>query len=282
MKGFMDLVWEAVCRGEFLFMGCSPAGRRWIGPPGGGNVLALAPHPDDPDAVAVTLKMFHYAGCRIRYAVAGRAHGGVTDKYAEDKARQRGDSPTDLQEYKAALRRREQTESAELAGIVDGEVVFSQAAAEDESGDMLHCLANARILRRLLREQDPDIVLMPFGADTNDGHVALFQLFSELAAPLAAERERPLLALYSRDPKTTAIEQQLVVPFDEDAASWKASLLRCHRSQQQRGLELRGYGLDERILKLNSAIQAELRSTLIEPWKDEFLYAESFQVELFG
>jgi LmbE family N-acetylglucosaminyl deacetylase len=282
MKNYIDLVWDAVCRGEFLFMGARAGGRRWIEPPSGGNVLALAPHPDDPDAVAVTLKLFHTAGCRVRYAVTGRAHGGVTDSYACEAAKTRGDSPTDLKACKTSLRRREQTASAQMAGIVDGEVVFVDPSAEDDSGDMLHSLANARLIRRLLREQDPDIVLMPHGADTNSGHVALYHLFGELAAPLAVERERPLLALFARDPKTTAIEQQLVVPFNEEAARWKASLLRCHDSQQQRGIEVRGYGLDERILKLNRATQAELRSKVIEPWKEDCLYAESFQVELFG
>ncbi len=282
MKRFIDLLWEVVCRGEIAFMGSQPAGRRWVAPPSRGNVLALAPHPDDPDAVAVSLRLFHSAGCRIRYAVTGRAHGGVTDKYAHDVARKLDDFPKDLQDYKSAIRRREQVASAEMAGIVDGDVVFVEAAAEDESGDMLHSLANARLVRRLLREQDPDIVLMPFGSDTNTGHVALFKLLGDVAQPFAVERRRPLLALFSRDPKTTSIEQQLVVPFDGDAARWKASLLRCHDSQMQRGIEVRGHGLDERILKLNRSIQTELQSSVIEPWRDECLYAESFQLELFG
>ncbi len=282
MKSFIDLLWEAVCRGEFLFMGPDAGGRRWIEPPAAGNVLALAPHPDDPDAVAVTLRLFHNAGCRVRYVVTGRAHGGVTDSFARQAAKELDDSSGDMRAIKTSLRRREQAASAKLAGIVDGYVLFVEPAAEDESGDMLHSLANARLLRRLLSEQDPDIVLMPHGADTNAGHVALYKLFAELAAPLAVERRRPLLALYARDPKTTSIEQQLVVPFDEWEARWKASLLRCHHSQQQRGMEVRGYGLDERILKLNRVIQTELSTTVVEPWKDECPYAESFQVELFG
>lgn len=282
METFIEILWEAVCRGEILFLGEKAAGRRWIEPPVGGTVLALAPHPDDPDAVAVTLRVFARAGCRVSYAVTGGATGGVTDQYARGWAKAAGKSSKDLETCKLELRRAEQLASAEKSGIVDGEVVFLEGGTEDDFGDLTETPGNASLLGELLKNEAPDIVALPHGEDTNVGHAALYNLFRALASKLAAGRNRPLLALYIHDPKTTAINEQLVVPFDGEAARWKASLLRCHDSQQQRNIEQRGYGLDERILKLNRKIQTDLQNRVLEPWKDECLYAESFQIELFG
>jgi hypothetical protein len=39
--------------------------------------------------------------------------------------------------------------------------------------------------------------------------------------------------------------------FGDADARWKAEMLRCHRSQQQRNLNSRGHGFDERILRVN-------------------------------
>lgn len=282
MEDFIGIVWEAVCRGELLFMGNNVSGRRWIEPPSGGTVLALAPHPDDPDAVAVTLRVFHAAGCRIRYAVTGSAHGGVTDEYARAKAGGKGIKPKKLKDRKVALRREEQAASATAARIVDGEVVFLDSGAEDDLGDLSECPDNTTLVRGLLVDENPDIVLLPYGEDTNAGHVALFNMFREAAPLVAVERGRRMMALYVHDPKTTSIDENLVVPFDGEGARWKAGLLRCHDSQQQRNIQQRGYGLDERILKLNRRIQKDFQSRVLEPWPEECIYAESFQIELFG
>ena len=282
VQDFIALAWEAACRGEFLFLGESASGRRWIEPPKGGRLLALAPHPDDPDAVAVTLRVFANAGCRIRYVVTGGANGGVTDDYARKKAVELGKKPRNLAAWKAELRRAEQIASARQAGFVDGEVVFLENKGEDELGDIIQCPENAALIRRLLRDEDPDFVVMPYGNDSNQGHRSVFSLFRETAPSVVLERGRPMLALYNRDPKTTSINEQLVVPFDGDDARWKASIISLNDSQQQRNIESRGYGLDERILRVNRAIQTELQNKVIEQWKDECLYAESFQLELFA
>ena len=279
---FIDQVWRAACRGEIAFMGEQPSGRRWIEPPCNGKLLVLSPHPDDPDAVAVSLREFDDAGCRIRYAITGGAHGGMTDEYARVQARKAGVKPGRLEKWKAELRQREQIASARESGIVDGDVVFLKNVEEDELGDMREVPENARLVARLLKDEDPDMVMMPYGNDSNTGHRSVFNVFREVAPGVVVERGRPILALYNRDPKTISINEQLVVPFDGEAARWKASLLSLHDSQQQRNLEVRGYGLDERILRLNREIQTELQSMVIEPWKDECLYAESFQLELFG
>jgi hypothetical protein len=62
--------------------------------------------------------------------------------------------------------------------------------------------------------------------------------------------------------------------FREDEAAWKRKLLRFHRSQQQRNLNKRGYGMDERILRMDQN-SAELYSV-------DALYAEIFELEFFG
>ena len=84
------------------------------------------------------------------------------------------------------------------------------------------------------------------------------------------------------DPKTIRIQHHLVVPFDAGAARWKAGLLREHKSQHERNLESRGIGFDERILRTNREIQRQLQEKVIEPWRDECIYAEAFQIELFA
>ena len=63
------------------------------------------------------------------------------------------------------------------------------------------------------------------------------------------------------------------MPYDEAAARWKAALLRCHDSQQQRNLNTRGRGFDERILDHERA--GATRLGCAEP------YAEIFEVEHF-
>ena len=70
----------------------------------------------------------------------------------------------------------------------------------------------------------------------------------------AAETDFTFLALLNRDPKTRHMQSDLYAFFDEKEAQWKAELLRCHCSQQQRNLNTRGYGFDERILRVNREV----------------------------
>jgi hypothetical protein len=80
----------------------------------------------------------------------------------------------------------------------------------------------------------------------------------------------PVLALLIRDPKTVAMRLDVVTAFDETEANWKARLLRYHQSQQQRNLRSRGYGFDERILRVNREIAKEVGLAN--------LFAEGFEV----
>ena len=90
----------------------------------------------------------------------------------------------------------------------------------------------------------------------------------------AAAPVPPSTAFLNRDPKTIAMRYDLVTPYGEDLATWKARLLRFHRTQQLRNLRRRGRGFDERILAMDwdSAVACGVP----EP------YAEVFEVEMIG
>jgi LmbE family N-acetylglucosaminyl deacetylase len=281
LLSFQEIVSDTALRGEILFLGINEKERRWIDPPSRGTVLALAPHQDDPDAVAVTLRLFAQAGCRVRYLIVCSSHGGVTDSFAMKHAETNNDLPVkNLTRYKFRIRLQEQIESAELAGFVKDPVEFL-TVREDQGGNLIESAENAKSIEQALAACKPDIVIMPYGEDTNVGHALVYRYFHMCAPGLALARGKPILALYNRDPKTVRISEQLVVPFGGEAARWKASLLQTHRSQQERNLEQRGYGLDERILRTNREIQQEVQQRVLERWKDECPYAEAFQVELF-
>ena len=72
------------------------------------------------------------------------------------------------------------------------------------------------------------------------------------------ESDFPFLALLNRDPKTLQMRPDLYTFFGEENARWKAELLRCHQSQHQRNLNTRGYGFDERVLRVNRKAAAEV------------------------
>lgn len=113
----------------------------------------------------------------------------------------------------------------------------------------------------------PDVVVLPHGNDSNADHRRTFRMFDRWARE---QKEAPL-ALLVRDPKTIGMQLDLVTLFGEEEAEWKAELLRCHASQQERGLRTRGYGLDERILRVNREIAAELGGVA--------KFAEGFEVK---
>jgi len=265
-----------------VFMGPEREVDRWIEPPPAGKILMLAPHPDDGEAVGVTLKIFAEAGCEVFYIIACLSPGGVTDGFALAHAEREGlkVAPADLPQYKKTLRRAEQLESARLAGFPGREPEFL-ALEEGSEGRLVESRANAEAMARVLAEVAPDVSLMPIGEDTNIEHVQVYRWLSRAAAELAASRGKPILGLYNRDPKTLHINEQLIVPFDEQLAGWKAKLLATHRSQQERNLAQRGHGLDQRILRVNRPAWERVKKSLPPEIIPLYTYAEVFQVEIF-
>jgi LmbE family N-acetylglucosaminyl deacetylase len=228
--------------------------------PNRGKVLALSPHPDDPESAAVTLRLLGRSGCQIRYAIATLSPRGVAASYA----------PGSSEREKAELRRREQLRAAKEAGLGRDEVVFldldDELSAEVDSAVKSH-----------LDDLLPDIVILPTGEDENHTHRWLWELFRAHAPDLAARKGSPLLGMYNEDPKTIRLRSDLFVCFSAEAAEWKKSLLRIHDSQQARNLQSRGVGFDERILSVNRA--AAERLTVDTHMDAE--YAEAFELELF-
>jgi LmbE family N-acetylglucosaminyl deacetylase len=222
--------------------------------PPASRLLVLAPHPDDFDAIAVTLRHFYRLGYPIEAAVF-RTGSGVENRYR----------PGLSLAGKAALREAEQRASLRFFGLPDERLTFLTPIADPDDQPEV-CPENQRLVERLLRDRAPAGVFLPHGCDTNGGHRAVATLLERAAAAVA----RPITALLNRDAKTVSMRMDLYMPFDEVTAAWKAELLRFHDSQQQRNLLTRGHGFDEHVLAVNRRIARDLGL--------EADYAEAFEV----
>jgi LmbE family N-acetylglucosaminyl deacetylase len=216
------------------------------------KVLVLAPHPDDFDAIAVTLKIFRNNGNHIELAVISGAASGVEDSFCENHQGL----------TKAEIRELEQLDSCKFFGLSESQVSFLRLT-EDETGAPMESEDNLEIMKNYIHKIKPDIVFMPHWNDTNAGHQRTYSMFKKIA-------ENVIIYL-NRDPKTIEIRQDIYTLFDEEDAKWKAELLRCHTSQHQRNLNTRGYGFDERVLQVNRQIAKE--SGYAAP------YAEVFEID---
>ena len=222
-----------------------------------GRCLMLAPHPDDFDVVAVTLKRFSEAGAELFLEVLTSGASGVEDAYAKGWSR------------KTLAREAEQIASCRLFGLHESRIRFHRFA-EDDLGHMEDGPVNEARIRTILDRVAPDTVILPHGNDSNADHRRTFRMFENWAK----KRECAILALLVRDPKTLGMNLDLATPFGHEEAAWKAEMLRCHVSQQERNLKSRGYGIDERIIRVNREIASE------SGIDDE--YAEGFEVREFG
>jgi len=219
-----------------LFRGPRPLRLQHLQIPPTLRVAVLAPHPDDFDAIAVTLRHFRDNGNRIAVAVATGGASGVEDVFpgAVDDA------------AKIRLREAEQRASCRLFGLPEERLHFLRLV-EGADGHPLDTADNFACVRAWLVAQQPDLVFLPHGNDTNDGHRRLYAFFRQ-----SAEVEKlTLVACLNRDPKTIAMRDDLVTAFGAEEAAWKGALLRCHQTQHQRNLHTRGHGFDDRILNVN-------------------------------
>jgi LmbE family N-acetylglucosaminyl deacetylase len=221
------------------------------------RLLVLAPHPDDFDAIGVTLRYFRDLGNEVRLTVISPSWSGVEDSFC----------PNPSPEEKAALREEEQLQSCALFGIPARHVVFLRLP-EDRNGDPVDDDANFSMLSGHLSEIRPQVVFCPHGNDPNPGHFRTFRMLWRHVG-LAGF---PGLVLLNRDPKTVSMQAHLLKYFGGEEARWKGSLLRCHASQQQRNLHVRGYGFDERIHRVNRQIASE--------FPGNGPYAEVFEVKI--
>lgn len=220
------------------------------------QVLVLAPHPDDFDAIGVTMKRLHDQGNRIFVAVISSGHSGVEDRFC---------SPPNPRE-KTRVREAEQRASCQFFNLPPSHLTFLRLD-EDEASHPLDTPTNVDTVRAHFRHIDPDLVFLPHGNDTNVTHQLTYAFFRRLAP----ETTRPLTAFLIRDPKTIEMQTDVVAWFGEDEANWKGQLLRYHRSQHERNLNTRQHGFDERILQVNRQIAASAPV--------DAMYAEAFELE---
>ena len=219
-----------------LFRGPRPLRLAQLNIAPGLRVAVLAPHPDDFDAIAVTLRHFRDNGNPISLAVATGGASGVEDGFrgaADDIA-------------KARLREAEQRASCRLFRLPDECLTFLRLV-EGGDGHPTDTPENCACVRAWLVAQQPDLVFLPHGNDTNAGHRRVYAFLRR-----SAEAEKlTLVACLNRDPKTIAMRDDLITEFGAEGAAWKGGLLRCHLSQHERNLHTRGHGFDARILNGN-------------------------------
>lgn len=278
MSAFLSAIASLRAEGEAVgFIGPAPAGGIALPLPRGATVLALSPHPDDPEAICVTLRRLMTAGNQVYFGIVCSGFDGVEDDYV----RQRSPEAADVRCAKIAIRREEQVVAAEAFGLPDGHLTFLELE-EGRVGQLQDTRENGARIAAYLGEIQPDIVLLPCGEDTNAGHVLTYRFFCETAPQVAQERGRPLVALYNEDPKTIQIAPRIYTLFDRETAYWKRGLLRFHDSQQQRNLSVRGHGFDDRILENNRAAFESLAETMPSVRHAQTEFAERFEVEVFG
>lgn len=212
--------------------------------PRNGRLAVLAPHPDDFDAIAVTLARFARLGWRVHVAVLTTGASGVEDGY-------RGATAAAV---KAALREAEQRASCAAFGLPAADLRFLRLD-EDERGHQLEDDTNRARMSAFLADVRPCCVFMPHGEDSNTAHRRTWSMFEEV---VRRDRLEGWVWL-NRDAKTLAMREDVYTPFDAVEAAWKAGLLRLHDSQQSRNLRSRGQGFDERVLAVNRTTAAVAR-----------------------
>lgn len=232
--------------------GTGPQSLRDLAFPRALEVLVLAPHPDDFDAIALALRHLHGLGHGLHVAVLTTGASGVDDGFegaADDAA-------------KAALREAEQRASCALFGLAPQRLQFLRLWGPGSPPE-----ADRQRLKAWMAARPADLLFMPHGNDSNRTH----RRTHETVCALATELGLDAWACLNQDAKTVQLRVDLYFAFGEEDAAWKARLLRCHRSQQERNLRSRGSGFDERVLQVNR--QAAQALGLAAP------YAEAFELQ---
>jgi LmbE family N-acetylglucosaminyl deacetylase len=252
--------------GALLVAGAAPRSLREIVFPRPLQILVLAPHPDDFDAIAVSLRHLHEHGHVLHVAVLTTGASGVEDGFGgahDDSA-------------KAALRESEQRASCALFGLPAQRLEFLQlwgsapGADADGAGGGEANDGDLDRLRAWIAARPADLVFMPHGSDSNRTH----RRTCESVCAIAARQGLDAWACLNRDAKTQQMRVDLYCEFDQAQADWKAQLLRLHASQHERNLRTRAAGFDERVLQVNRHAAQAL--ALAQP------YAETFEVMRLG
>jgi LmbE family N-acetylglucosaminyl deacetylase len=222
------------------------------------RLLVVGPHPDDFDSIGVTLRSLSEEGNPLHVAVI-RTGSGVEDNYR----------PSLTLAEKTEVRDREQRDSARFFGLSEPMLTF-MSLEKDTQDQLKESAANVHTLTEIIADKAPDIIFLPHGHDTNNGH----RVTCAIVRQVVARQGRPVALFLNRDAKTIEMRTDLYMPFGEEMARWKAEMLRFHDTQQQRNLATRGHGFDERVLMLNAQIARDL--------KIDAPYAEAFELEFYN
>lgn len=235
-----------------LAPGPQPLSLRELALPGPLAVAVLAPHPDDFDAIGLTLRHLQRQGHQLHVAVLTSGASGVDEGFggAADTA------------AKARLREAEQRASCAFFGLPPERLRFLGLWA-DGSDDLAP-------LKAWLAAHPAELLFLPHGNDSNRTHRRTY----EAVRAIAAELELQAWACLNQDAKTEQMRVDLYFDFDAREAEWKAQLLRLHASQQERNLRTRGKGFDERVLAVNRQAADALNTA--RP------YAEVFELMRLG
>ena len=240
---------------DWFAIGERPRSLRDLACPRPLTILVLGPHPDDFDAIALSLHHLHGQGHALHLAVLTSGASGVDDGFegaCDDSA-------------KAALREEEQRASCEFFGLASQRLHFLRLwEHEPDAGEDLERL------QAWIAARPADVVFMPHGNDSNRTHRRTFEAVREAATRIGLDA----WACLNQDAKTLEMRVDLYFEFGEDQAEWKAQLLRLHRSQQERNLRTRGIGFDARVLQVNRRAAQALGATLP--------YAETFELMRLG
>jgi LmbE family N-acetylglucosaminyl deacetylase len=239
---------------DSLPAGPAPQSLRELAFPRPLDILVMAPHPDDFDAIGLALRHLQRQGHTLHVAVLTSGAGGVEDGF--------GGAVDDA--AKAALREDEQRESCAFFGLPPQGLHFLRLWEGAPEADDL-----AR-LRAWMAARPADLVFLPHGNDSNRTHRRTFEAVSAVAAAEGLQA----WACLNRDAKTLGMRVDLYFEFGEEDAAWKAQLLRFHGSQQERNLSTRGSGFDARVLAVNRQAAQELGAAMP--------YAEVFELARLG
>ncbi|MBR7068997.1 MAG: PIG-L family deacetylase [Oxalobacter sp.] len=220
------------------------------------RMLVTAPHPDDFDAISMTLRLLKEAGHEL-YAVVAQTGSGIDKVYGAGMS----------QQDRTQLRNREQQASFAFFGLPESHYrILALENAPDDQVDYTE--NNIQTLEGIVQEIRPDVLFMPHGNDTNRAHRDMCRMMRSIARRMAW----PIALMLNSDVKTVDMRKDCYLAFSKAEAAWKGQLLRHHDSQHQRNLRDRGHGFDDRVLMLNARTAQGLGVS--QP------YAESFEIEM--
>lgn len=213
--------------------------------PQGIRVLVLAPHSDDFDAMAITMKNLQQANAVIKLNVLSLDSGVEPD--------------FEPQTPQAEIRKREQLESLAFFGFDEKMVTFTETAC-DQTGQTEYHPENREIIKELVTDFMPNIIFTTHQSDDNSAHKSVAKMLYE------CNINKETLIFHIQDPKTREIRPDAFTPFNEEQAIWKAELLRHHKSQHSRNLNTRGFGFDRRVIDVNrqNAMKMNLKCNYVE------------------